>query len=54
LIDAVRAIGSREAQPMLEHLMAATDRFVAGAKQHDDMTLVVVRVEAAPPGGSSA
>jgi hypothetical protein len=31
--------------------MAAADVFAAGASQHDDMTLVVVRILGAGPAG---
>jgi serine phosphatase RsbU (regulator of sigma subunit) len=29
---------------MIERLMAAADAFTAGAPQHDDMTLVIVKL----------
>jgi serine phosphatase RsbU (regulator of sigma subunit) len=29
---------------VLDEIFAAADTFVAGAKQHDDMTLVVLKV----------
>jgi serine phosphatase RsbU (regulator of sigma subunit) len=32
------------ARDTLSRIMEAADRFVAGAKQHDDMTLSVLRV----------
>jgi phosphoserine phosphatase RsbU/P len=44
LMAAVRRCPDLPAEPMLRHLLASADAFVAGAKQHDDMTLVVVRV----------
>ncbi len=34
------------AQALLDHLFTAADAFAAGALQHDDMTVVVVRVDA--------
>lgn len=43
LIDIVRGCGSLSAQEILESIFAAVDQFVAGAAQHDDMTLVVLR-----------
>ncbi len=43
LMDAVRSRGSADARALIERLMAAADRFVAGAPQHDDMTVLVVR-----------
>jgi sigma-B regulation protein RsbU (phosphoserine phosphatase) len=44
--EAVKSLAGMKARDMLEHLMSAADAFAAGAKQHDDMTLVVMRVEA--------
>lgn len=44
LIEAVRARRNLSAAEMIPYLMSAADDFAAGAKQHDDMTLVVVRV----------
>lgn len=43
---AVKSFAGAKARDILEHLMRAADEFAAGAKQHDDMTLVVMRVEA--------
>jgi sigma-B regulation protein RsbU (phosphoserine phosphatase) len=44
MIDAVRACQCRPAQEMIGELMEAADAFVAGAPQHDDMTIVVVKL----------
>lgn len=44
LIEAVRARPNLCAAEMISYLMSAADAFAAGAKQHDDMTVVVVRV----------
>jgi sigma-B regulation protein RsbU (phosphoserine phosphatase) len=44
LMAAVRANPSMASRALIERLMASADAFVAGAPQHDDMTLVVVRV----------
>jgi sigma-B regulation protein RsbU (phosphoserine phosphatase) len=46
LIPAVAAHLQRSASDIIPHLMADADRFVDGAPQHDDMTLVVVKVQA--------
>jgi serine phosphatase RsbU (regulator of sigma subunit) len=35
---------SSPAREVLDRVFTAADAFVAGAKQHDDMTLVVLRV----------
>lgn len=47
LIPAIAAHSSEQAADIIPHLMAEADRFVAGAPQHDDMTLVVVKLSAA-------
>lgn len=44
MIEAVQARGDLSATEMIKYLVSAADDFAAGAKQHDDMTLVVVRV----------
>jgi len=44
LVEAVRQRPDLSAEPLLRHLLAAADAFAVGAKQHDDMTLVVARV----------
>jgi len=45
LMDAVRSGAELKSSELIGHIMHACDDFVAGAPQHDDMTLVVVRVE---------
>jgi sigma-B regulation protein RsbU (phosphoserine phosphatase) len=44
LMDAVPANPTMASRALIERLMTAADAFVSGAPQHDDMTLVVVRV----------
>jgi phosphoserine phosphatase RsbU/P len=44
LIDSVNACRSRPALEMIECLMRDADAFVAGAPQHDDMTIMIVKV----------
>ena len=44
MIAAAQVCGALPAGQMIERLMAAADAFTAGAPQHDDMTLVVVKV----------
>jgi serine phosphatase RsbU (regulator of sigma subunit) len=44
MIAAVLAKPDLGPTEMIAHLMRAADEFAAGAPQHDDMTLVVVRV----------
>lgn len=43
---AVESFAGAKARDILEYLMRSADEFAAGAKQHDDMTLVVMRVDA--------
>lgn len=43
LMCAVRPNRSAAARDLIERVMTSADAFVAGAPQHDDMTLVVVR-----------
>ena len=43
LTEGVRPKRSLPAQELIDHIMMSADDFVAGAPQHDDMTLVVVR-----------
>jgi sigma-B regulation protein RsbU (phosphoserine phosphatase) len=43
LIDVVRMQRALPPGALIEHIMTAVDAFVAGAPQHDDMTLVVIR-----------
>jgi len=45
LMEAVRQNPTLTARVLIDRLMASADRFVAGAPQHDDMTLVVVRAD---------
>ena len=44
LMDTVRLLDARSAADMITHVLARVDGFTDGAKQHDDMTLVVIRV----------
>jgi phosphoserine phosphatase RsbU/P len=45
LIEAVRACASRPAVDMITAILERVDAFTGAAPQHDDMTLVVVRVK---------
>jgi len=44
MMDCVRPSRDLEAMPLIERLMVSADAFVAGAPQHDDMTIVVARL----------
>ena len=39
----IEACGGLNAQQVLDRIFKDADAFVAGAKQHDDMTLVILR-----------
>jgi sigma-B regulation protein RsbU (phosphoserine phosphatase) len=43
LIETVKACSGLSPSQTITGIMQAADKFVAGAKQHDDMTLVVLR-----------
>ena len=45
LIAAARACEDLAPKEMIVSIMAAADDFAAGAPQHDDMTLVIARVQ---------
>jgi serine phosphatase RsbU (regulator of sigma subunit) len=45
LIAAIRACETRCAADMITYILERVDTFTAGTRQHDDMTLVVVRVQ---------
>ena len=44
MMEAIERSASLSAAELIEKLMQAADAFASGAKQHDDMTLVVLRV----------
>src|SRR5579884_4305298 len=47
LVEAVKSCRTRPPAEMIDVIMAAADAFVAGAPQHDDMTLIVLKFQAA-------
>jgi sigma-B regulation protein RsbU (phosphoserine phosphatase) len=44
LMKTIESCDGLDAQQIMKHVFTAADAFVAGAKQHDDMTLVVLKV----------
>jgi phosphoserine phosphatase RsbU/P len=48
LTETVECCAGMSPNEMIARIMHAADAFVAGAKQHDDMTLVVLRVQPEP------
>lgn len=45
LLETLKACEGKSAKETVECVMAAADRFTAGTKQYDDMTLVVLKVQ---------
>jgi len=43
MMKTIESCNGLPARQILDHVFIAADAFVAGAKQHDDMTLVVLR-----------
>ena len=44
MIEALKTCDQLRAAEIIERIVKAADEFAAGAKQHDDMTLVIVRI----------
>jgi sigma-B regulation protein RsbU (phosphoserine phosphatase) len=44
MIAAARSLMARPAQVILDHVFDAADKFTGGARQHDDMTLLVLKL----------
>ena len=44
MLEALKKADGMSAADVISHIMSAADQFAAGARQHDDMTLVVVRI----------
>jgi sigma-B regulation protein RsbU (phosphoserine phosphatase) len=44
LIRSVQSCGTVACGDIIERVIASADAFSAGAKQHDDMTLIVARI----------
>jgi sigma-B regulation protein RsbU (phosphoserine phosphatase) len=50
MIAAARAVQGKTAEEVLRALFRATDAFTAGAPQHDDMTLLILKLDQDSPG----
>ncbi len=44
LLEELKTLDGKLSEEVLVHIVAAADKFADGAKQHDDMTMIVVRV----------
>lgn len=45
LLEELKGLVSKPSEAVLQIIVAAADRFADGAKQHDDMTMIVVKVQ---------
>ena len=46
LLEELKELDGKESEWIIRHIIAAADKFADGAKQHDDMTMIVVRIVA--------
>ncbi|MBS1795377.1 MAG: SpoIIE family protein phosphatase [Acidobacteria bacterium] len=44
MLAELKAVYEKSSEEILDHIVAGADRFAAGAKQHDDMTMIIVRI----------
>jgi sigma-B regulation protein RsbU (phosphoserine phosphatase) len=44
LLEELKTLDGKLSEEILVHIVAAADKFADGAKQHDDMTMIVVRI----------
>jgi sigma-B regulation protein RsbU (phosphoserine phosphatase) len=44
MLEELKLITEKPAEEILHHIVAAADLFANGAKQHDDMTMIIVRL----------
>ena len=44
MLEEIKKVYGKSAVEVAEHVTSKADEFVNGAKQHDDMTMIVVRV----------
>jgi sigma-B regulation protein RsbU (phosphoserine phosphatase) len=54
MIAAAEAVADRPADAVLRAVFAAADKFTAGAAQHDDMTMLILKLHVCGPQGSAA
>ncbi len=45
MLEELKKLVSLPSKKVLEHIVAAADKFADGAKQHDDMTMIVIKCE---------
>jgi len=44
MLEKLKIVTDRPAAEILPFIVACADEFAAGAKQHDDMTMIVVKI----------
>jgi len=54
MIEAARKVSNKQAGDVLRAIFAAADRFTAGAPQHDDMTMLILKLDTSLPATSDA
>ena len=53
LSQALEQHGHHSSQELQQHVLLEVDAFVDGAEQHDDMTMILVKVGSLPPAADS-
>jgi phosphoserine phosphatase RsbU/P len=44
MLEELKKVYDQPAEEILKHIFAEADRFAAGARQHDDMTMIIVKI----------
>ena len=44
MLEELKKVTDKSAEEILPHIVACADKFANGAKQHDDMTMIIVKV----------
>ncbi len=45
MLEELKKITEKSAEEILQHIVAKADEFAGGAKQHDDMTMIIIKVK---------
>ena len=44
MLEQLKIVYEKPAEEILTHIVACADKFADGAKQHDDMTMIIVKL----------
>jgi serine phosphatase RsbU (regulator of sigma subunit) len=44
MLEEFKKVYAKPAAEILPHIVAEIDKFTSGAKQHDDMTMIIVKI----------